>query len=60
MGKPNPKMMNKEVYWMNYVKEQADEFGISFEEAWTIFEMLGESEAFDGFVAALEDYVESE
>jgi hypothetical protein len=41
--------------WGEYVQNQAENTGVSFDEAWMMFEMLGESEAFDGFVTTLED-----
>ncbi len=41
--------------WREYVKGVADEYGVDFDTAWTIFDLLGPSEAFDGFVTTIED-----
>ncbi|MBF0227752.1 MAG: hypothetical protein HQK76_20070 [Desulfobacterales bacterium] len=47
---------NKKNSWKQYVKEQAENFGISFKEAWELFCVLGPSEAYDAFIVMLEDY----
>jgi hypothetical protein len=44
--------------WEQYVQEKADEFEVDFDTAWALFQTLGPSEAFDGFVTMLEDYSE--
>ena len=41
--------------WTEYVKQQADNFGVPYDEAACLFSLLGKSEAFDGFVTMLED-----
>ena len=43
--------------WKEYVTEQADNFGVSFETAWELFDILGPNEAYDGFITMLEDCV---
>ena len=41
--------------WTEYVRQQADNFGVPFDTAACLFSLLGKSEAFDGFVTMLED-----
>lgn len=41
--------------WDNYVTTLAMEYGVDQEAAFELFELLGPTEAFDGFVTALED-----
>lgn len=41
--------------WKKYVREQAEEFGVPFPDAWLLFELLGPNEAYDGFITELED-----
>lgn len=41
--------------WGEYIVGKADEFGASVSNAFTLFELLGPTEAFDGFVTSLED-----
>lgn len=41
--------------WGEYVRGHAENSGLDFDAAWALFDMLGESEAFDGFVTAVED-----
>ncbi len=41
--------------WTKYIEEQADFHGVTFEEAIAVFEIMGENEAYDGFIIALED-----
>ena len=44
--------------WREYVKEEAENFGVPFREAWALFQMLGPNEAYDGFITMLEDMEE--
>lgn len=46
--------------WEEYVQMKAEENGISFDIALTIFSMLGPTEAFDGFITSLEDAADME
>ena len=41
--------------WKQYSNEVADDMGVKRADAWLVFQMLGESEAFDGFVTTVED-----
>lgn len=41
--------------WGEYIAEKAAEADISVGTAFSLFQMLGPSEAFDGFVTSLED-----
>jgi len=41
--------------WEKYVQECADEYGVDVSVAMALFEVLGENEAYDGFLTALED-----
>ena len=41
--------------WGEYVVNQAEEQGVSISNAYSLFSLLGPSEAFDGFVTELED-----
>ena len=41
--------------WGQYFCDQADNVGMSVNKAFAAFSMLGEEEAFDGFVTTLED-----
>ena len=40
---------------VEYVKTEADNAGVPFNMAWSLFEILGESEMYDGFIIELED-----
>ena len=51
-------MMKNE--WEKYVREQADNYGVEFETAKMLFDLLGEDEAHDGFITELQDYFEEE
>ena len=44
---------------IDYVRNEADNYGVPFNEAWCIFDLLGESEMYDGFITMLQDYSES-
>ena len=44
---------------INYVRDEADNYGVPFEDAIMIFDLLGESEMYDGFITRLQDYSES-
>lgn len=44
--------------WKEYSDEVADNYGIPHDAAWFIFVNLGPSEAFDGFISEVEDYVQ--
>jgi len=44
---------------INYVRDEADNYGVPFNEAWCLFDLLGESEMYDGFITMLQDYSES-
>ncbi len=46
--------------WGEYICMMADDYGASAQGAFNLFDMLGENEAFDGFVTDLEDLAESE
>jgi len=41
--------------WGEYIANCADNAGMSLTTAFQLFDMLGESEAFDGFVTSMED-----
>ena len=41
--------------WGEYVQNLADDNDVDFNAAWSLFELLGETEAFDGFVTSIED-----
>ena len=41
---------------IQYVKEAANDYDVDFNVAWTLFDMLGPSEMYDGFITMLEDY----
>lgn len=41
--------------WEEYVRGVAEDYGVSFHTAWIVFDTLGPSEAFDGFITELED-----
>lgn len=41
--------------WKKYVEECAEEYDVPFDRAWALFGVLGPSEAYDGFIAMLED-----
>lgn len=41
-----------------YSDDCAEEYGVDKEQAWGMMLLLGPEEAFDGFVAALDDMVE--
>jgi len=38
-----------------YLEELADEYGIPYEMVYSLWEVLGDEEAFDGLVSACED-----
>ena len=42
--------------WDEYIRECADNAGVDFNEAKMLFDLLGPSEAYDGFITMLEDY----
>ena len=44
--------------WKEYVRDIADDYGVDFENAWTLFELLGELEAYDGFITMIQDYAD--
>ena len=44
---------------IEYVKNEADNCGVPFDHAMCLFDLLGESEMYDGFIIELEDYGES-
>jgi hypothetical protein len=46
--------------WEEYIQEKADEFGTSLERATMIFDLLGSTEAFDGFITTMEDVSDEE
>ncbi len=41
---------------LDYIKNQADFYGVEHETAFMLADMLGPNEDFDGFVTSLEDY----
>jgi hypothetical protein len=41
--------------WGEYITDQADNSGMRISTAFSLFTMLGEDEAFDGFVTHMED-----
>ena len=43
-----------------YVKGVAEDFGVDFASAWMLFDILGPSEAYDGFITELEDYADGQ
>ena len=43
---------------IKFVKNSAEDYGVPLRDALMIFDMLGESEMYDGFVTELEDYAE--
>ena len=43
-----------------YSDDCAEEYGVDKEQAWAIMLLLGPSEAYDGFVTAIEDAAENE
>ena len=50
------KLEDKNCYsWGEYIVQVADNNGISVGEAYGIWQMMGPSEAFDGFVTSCED-----
>ena len=40
---------------INYVRDEAENFGVPFQYAMAVFDTMGESEMYDGFISALED-----
>ena len=42
----------------DYLASLADDFGVSLDTVYTLADLLGASEDFDGLVTALEDYAE--
>ena len=44
---------------IKHVRDEADNYGVPFEDAMMIFDLLGESESHDGFITMLQDYSES-
>ena len=46
-------MTGKEL--IDYVRNEADNFGVPFRYAMAVFDTMGESEMYDGFISALED-----
>ena len=49
--------MTKEQY--QYVKDEADNCGVPLADALELFDILGPSEMYDGFITELENYGES-
>ena len=41
---------------IEYVKNEAENCGVPFDDAMELFYLLGESEMYDGFITILEDY----
>jgi len=41
---------------IKHVRDEADNYGVPFEDAMMIFDLLGESESHDGFITMLQDY----
>jgi len=56
--KHKPFKRGDDMDWKTYVKEEAANRGIPFRDAWMLFEVLGPSEAYDGFITMLEDMAE--
>jgi hypothetical protein len=50
-------MTKKEI--IDYVRGEAENCGVPFSHAIVLFDLLGESEMYDGFVTMLEDYGKS-
>ena len=55
-------MLNKNIYQQNgytdrddYLNCLSEDYGVSIESVYSLAEMLGENEDFDGLVSALED-----
>lgn len=44
--------------WKEYVLHQAENYSVLVELAWAIFQMLGPSEAHDGFITEMENAAE--
>lgn len=44
--------------WDEYIKGQAEDYGVPLGVARMLFDLLGPSEAYDGFVTHLEDYAD--
>ena len=44
--------------WGEYIYDMAENFGVRIQTAFSLFDMLGENEAFDGFVTSMEDGAE--
>ena len=42
--------------WDEYIQDCAEDCGVEFDEAKMLFDLLGPSEAYDGFVTTLEDH----
>ncbi len=47
--------MHSSVNWREYVRNEAEEYGVPFKLAWMLFQMLGPDEAHDGFITELQD-----
>ena len=47
-------MTKKEL--IDYVRNEAENYGVPFGMAWCLFDSLGESEMYDGFITMLQDY----
>jgi len=45
--------------WSTYIEEQADSYGVPLYIVDLIFDVLGPSEAYDGFIAELQDYADA-
>jgi hypothetical protein len=50
-------MTKKEM--IDYVRDEADNYGVPFSHAMVLFDLLGESEMYDGFITMLQDYSET-
>ena len=44
---------------IDYVRDEAEDCDVPFDHATALFDLLGESEMYDGFVTMLQDYGES-
>ena len=40
----------------DYIEQTAEENGVDIILAWELFDLLGETELFDGYISSLEDY----
>ena len=44
---------------IDYVRNEAENYGVPFDHAMCLFDLLGESEMYDGFITMLQDYGET-